>query len=179
MALLDVWIEARSWVNIVASAVIVLLIGFIIGKVLGKLTQRGLREIELNRILKKAGIDFGLEELLGHIVQYFIYFLAIVIALDQLGVTAFVLYSIAAVVLVVISIAFLLGIKDFIPNFIAGIRLNYRKLFAAGDTVTVGSVSGRVKERGLLETTLVSKNKDIIHIPNAILLRQEVRVRKR
>jgi len=179
MAFLDLWLQARGVVNTVASAVIVLLIGFIIGKVVGKLAQRGLHELEVNRILKKAGVQFGLEELVGHIAQYFIYFIAIVVALDQLGVTAFVLYSIAAIVLIVLAIAFLLSIKDFIPNFIAGLRLNYRKFFSVGDTITVGSVSGRVKEFGLLETKLVSKSGDIIHLPNSTLVTQEVRVRKR
>jgi small-conductance mechanosensitive channel len=178
MALFEWWNGARGIVNVIASAVIVLLIGFIIGKVLGKLTQRALHEVEVNRILKKAGVDLGMEELLGHVVEYFIYFVAIVIALDQLGVTAFVLYSIAAIVLVVLAIAFLLSIKDFIPNFIAGVRLNYKKVFRVGDTITVGSVTGRVKEFGLLETKLAS-NKDIIHLPNAILVKQEVRVRKK
>jgi small conductance mechanosensitive channel len=179
MALIELWNGAREWVNLLASAVIVLLIGFIIGKVLGKLTQRFFREVELNQILKRAGIEFGMEEFVGHAIEYIIYFIAIVVALDQLGVRAIALYMVIAVVVLVLAIAFLLSMKDFIPNFIAGVRLNYKKYFAVGDTITVGSVSGRVKEFGLLETKLISKSKDIIHIPNATLIRQEVRVRKR
>jgi small-conductance mechanosensitive channel len=178
MALLELWSEAQGWVNTIASAVIVLLIGFIIGKVLGRLAQRFLREVELNRILGKAGIKFGMEEFLGHLIEYLIYFIAIVVALDQLGVTAIVLYIIIAAILVILAIAFLLSMKDFIPNFIAGIRLGHKKLFNIGDTITAGSVSGKVKEIGLLETKLESKNKDIIHVPNANLMRQEIRVRK-
>ncbi len=179
MALLDLWSEAQGWVNIIASAVIVLLIGFIIGKVLGKLVQRGLHEIELNRMLLKAKIRFGMEEFLGRLVECLIYFIAIVLALDQLGVTAIVLYMVIAAILSVLAIAFLLSMKDFIPNFIAGIRLSRKKLFSAGDTITVGSVSGKVRELGLLETKLVSKTGDIIHVPNANFLRHEIRVRKR
>ncbi|MEM4240432.1 MAG: mechanosensitive ion channel [Candidatus Woesearchaeota archaeon] len=178
MALLEFWSEAQGWVNMIASAVIVLLIGFIIGKVLGKLAQRGLHEVELNRILGKAGIKFGMEELIGRSIECLIYFIAIVVALDQLGVTAIVLYIVIAAVLVVVVIAFLLSIKDFIPNFIAGIRLSHKKLFNVGDTITAGSVSGKVREIGLLETKLVSRNKDIIHIPNSSLVRQEIRVRR-
>ncbi len=179
MALLELWSEAQGWVNIVVSAVIILLIGLIIGKVLGKLTQRGLREVELNRILKKAGIRFGMEEFIGHAITYLIYFIAVVVALDQLGVTALVLYIVVAAILVIIAIAFLLSMKDFIPNFMAGVRLNYKKSYSVGDIITVGSVSGRVKEVGLLETKLISRSGDIIHIPNSNIIRQEVRVRKR
>ncbi len=179
MALLELWSEAQGWVNTAVSAVIVLLIGLIIGKVLGKLAQRGLHEVEINRILKKAKIRFGMEEFLGRIIEYFIYFVAIVIALNQLGVTAVVLYIVVAAILVVLAIAFFLSIKDFIPNFIAGIRLNHKKLFSAGDSITIGSVSGKVRELGLLETKLVSRTGDIIHLPNSIIIRQELRVRKR
>ena len=179
MALLEWWTSARSIVNTVAAAVIALLIGFIIGKVASKLIQRGMHELDVNRILKKAGVPFGLEEFVGHTIEYFIYFVAIVIALDQLGVTAIVLYIVTAVIGLVLVIAFLLSIKDFIPNFIAGLRLSSKRLFAVGDTITVDSVTGRVKTFGLLETTLISKNKDVMHIPNALLLKREVRVKKR
>ncbi|MEM4254524.1 MAG: mechanosensitive ion channel [Candidatus Woesearchaeota archaeon] len=179
MAFLQLWAEAQEWVNVVVSAVIILLIGLIIGKMIGKLIQRGLREVELNRILKKAGISFGLEELIGRFIEYLIYFIAIVVALDQLGVTAIVLYIVIAAILVVVVIAFLLGIKDFIPNFIAGMRMSYKGFFNVGDTITVGSVSGRVKEIGLLETKLINKSGDVIHVPNANILRQEMLVRKR
>ncbi len=179
MAFMEWWTQAHGVMNTIAAAVISLLIGFIIGKVLGKLAQRALHEVDVNRILKKAGVQFGMEELLGHVVEYFIYFIAIVIALDQLGVTTIVLYAIAAAVLLVLASAFLLSIKDFVPNFIAGIRLAYRKYFSVGDTVTVGSVTGKVKNVGLLETTLESKTKDIIHLPNTTLITQEVRVKKR
>ena len=163
----------------VVSAIIVLLIGLIIGKILGKLSQRGLHEVELNRILGKAGIQFGMEEFVGRLIEYLVYFIAIVIALDQLGVTAIVLYIIIAVILVVLAIAFLLSMKDFIPNFIAGIMLGHKKLFKVGDTIKAGSVSGRVREIGLLETKLVSRGGDIIYVPNANFLRQEIRVRTR
>ncbi len=178
MALLEFWSEAQGWVNMIASAVIVMLIGFIIGKVLGRLCQRGLHEVELNRILSKAKIKFGMEEFVGRTIEYLVYFVAIIVALDQLGVTAIVLYIIIAVILAVIAIAFLLSMKDFIPNFIAGVRLSYKKPFAVGDTITAGSVSGKVKEMGLLETKLVSKGGDIIYLPNANFLRQEIRVKR-
>jgi small conductance mechanosensitive channel len=179
MAVMDYVSQAHGWVNTIASAVIVLLIGFIIGKVLGKLAQRALHAFDVNLVLKKAGVDFGLEEFIGHGIEYVIYFITIVVALDQLGVTAYVLYIVAAVVVLILAIAFFLGIKDFIPNFIAGIRLSSRKYFKVGDTITVGSVKGKVKEFGLLETKLVNGGKDVIHIPNATLIRQEIRVRKR
>jgi small-conductance mechanosensitive channel len=179
MALLALWSEAQGWINLVVSAVIILLIGLIIGKVLGRIAQRGLREVELNRILKKAGINFGMEEFIGHAIAYLVYFITLVLALDQLGVTAFVLYIIVAVILIIVAVAFILSIKDFIPNFIAGIRLNYKKPYATGDTITVGSVSGKVKEIGLLETKLANKSGDVIHIPNSNIIRQEIKVRKK
>jgi small conductance mechanosensitive channel len=179
MALIELWNGAQGIVNQIASAVIVLLIGFIIGKVLGKLAQRGLHELDLNDILNKAGVKFGMEEFVGHAIEYVIYFIAIVTALDQLGVTTIVLYIVVGVIVAVLAAALLLSMKDFIPNFIAGVRLSYKKYFKVGDTITVGSVTGKVKEFGLLETKLASKSGDIIHVPNSTLIKHEVRVRKK
>lgn len=176
---LDLWSWAQGFLNNIAAAVIVLLIGFILGRVLGKLAIKGLHEAEINRFLKKAGIRFPLEEFLGRTVEYVLYFIAIAIALEQLGLSIFALYLVVASALAVLVIAFLLGIKDFIPNFIAGVRLHAKKYFSEGDTITVGSVTGKVKDLGLLETKLTTKQGDTIHVPNSQLLKQELKVKKK
>jgi small-conductance mechanosensitive channel len=178
MALSEVLAVGKQFLSVSASALIILLIGFIAGKILGKLAQRGLHVLELNPVLKRAGVDFGLEEFLGHIVKYFVYFVAIILALGQLGVAVFVLYIVIGIVVVVLGIALLLSIKDFLPNFIAGASLIQKKLFRPGDVVFVGSVQGKVKEVGLLATTLEHKG-DLIHVPNSMIIRQKIRVRKK
>lgn len=176
---MQVWDWLQSIMNNIAAAVIVLLIGFILGRVLGRLTLKGLHEAEINRFLKKAKIKFPLEEFVSKAVEYVLYFLAIIMALEQLGLSTYALYLVAAAALAILILAFFLGIKDFIPNFIAGVRLHHKKYFKVGDTITIGTVSGRVKELGLLETKLITRSKDIIHIPNSHLLKHELKVKKK
>ena len=65
-------------------AVILVLLGFIIGRVLGKLAQKALHELETDRVLKQtAKIKFSMEKIVGGFVKYFIYFIFIVMALNQ------------------------------------------------------------------------------------------------
>lgn len=173
-----VWNWLQGTINNIAAAIIVLLIGFIIGRVLSRIVLKALHEAELNRFLKKANIKFPLEEFISRAVEYIIYFLAIVMALEQLGLSLFALYLIAATALAILVIAFVLGIKDFVPNFIAGVRLHQKKHFKEGDTITTGTVTGKVKDLGLLETKLTTKKGDIIHIPNSHLLKFELKVKK-
>ena len=69
-------------------AVIIILIGFIFGKVLGKLIQKVLKDLKLDQIVKKGvGVNLPIEHTISVFVTYFIYFIAIIMALNQLGLT--------------------------------------------------------------------------------------------
>lgn len=179
MGLFELYSDVRGVMNSAASALIILLIGFVIGRVLGRLVLRGLHELEVDRFLEKAGVRLKFEELAGAVVEYFAYFVTVLIVLDRLGVAVFVLHAITVLVLVVLLIAFVLGVKDFIPNVIAGIRLHRARTFRVGDVVSVGSVTGRVREFGLVEATLISRNKEVIHVPNYLFVKEKVVVKKR
>ena len=73
----------------IVVAIIILLIGFIIGKILGRLLQKVLHEFETDKALKNvAGINFSIEHLIGALLTYFIYFIAIIMALNQIGLTS-------------------------------------------------------------------------------------------
>lgn len=156
-------------------AVIIILIGFIIGRVLGKLTQKVLHELEIDRILKKkARIKFSVEKAFGRFVAYFIYFLTIIGALNQVGLTTTILHMISAAVLIVIVISIILGIKDFIPNLLAGMHINRQDMIKEGDRIKVRGTEGKVMSIDLTEIKLQTRKGDIIFIPNSILIKEEI-----
>lgn len=156
-------------------AVIIILIGFIIGKVIGKLTQKVLHELEIDRILKKkARIKFSVEKAFGRFVAYFIYFLTIIGALNQVGLTTTILHMISAAVLIVLVISIILGIKDFIPNLLAGMHINRQDMIKEGDRIKVRGTEGKVMSIDLTEIKLQTRKGDIIFIPNSILIKEEV-----
>lgn len=159
-------------------AVIILLIGFIIGRIVGRLIQKVLHEIELNKILKKAGIKLSLETVLSHFTTYFIYFIAIIWALNELGLTTTMLNMISAAALILIIISILLAIKDFMPNAIAGFFIYQKGLIKEGDRIKVDRLEGRVKKISIIETEVETKKGDTIYIPNSTLTKKEVIVKK-
>lgn len=159
-------------------AVVILLIGFIIGRIVSKITYKFLHEIELNEVLKKAGLKLSLEKSISNLAKYFIYFISIIWALNEIGLTTTILNMISGAALVLIIVSILLAIKDFIPNLIAGFRIYQKSIIKTKDNIKVGHLQGKVIEVNLLETKIKTAKGDIIHIPNSTITKSEVIVKK-
>lgn len=161
-------------------AIIILLIGFIIGKLTGKIIQWALHEIELNNLLQKAiGIKVSLEEIASSFTSYFIYFTSLIMALSHVGLTTTVLNIVAASIIIIVIISVFLSIKDFIPNMIAGIFIHQKRIINTGDIIKVIDVSGKIIHINLVETMVETKDKDIIYIPNSMLTKNVIRIAKK
>ena len=160
-------------------AVIVLLVGFIIGKLVGRLVQKVLHELELDNILKKMGLKISLEGTLGMITAFLIYFIAIIMALNQLGLTTTILYILIGGAVLLILVSTILAVKDFIPNLIAGFFIHKKGYFKEGNKVKVKGLEGRIKKISLIETEIITSKKDTIFIPNSSLVKTAVIVKKK
>ena len=175
---MDIIRDAKTYlgptINNVITAVIILLIGFIIAKLVSRLVQRILHEAELDSLLKKAGAKVSFELALSHIAEYFVYFITIIFALNALGITAFVMYiiAIAAVALLIISV--FLGMKDFIPNFMAGWYIYRNDLLKEGKKVKINSVSGKVVKMSLLNARIKTPKGDLIYMPNSVIIKSKI-----
>lgn len=160
-------------------AVIILLIGLILGRVLGKIVQKFLHELNVNKFFKQTmGISSSIEDFAGYGVKYFIYFIFVIMALNQLGLTSPVLDMISGAIFILIIISIFLGIKDFIPNFIAGISIYKRKFIKEGDKIKIKDMEGEIVKIDLVETRIKTKKGDVISIPNLILTKNELTKKK-
>ncbi len=61
-------------------------------------------------------------------------------------------------------------------NLMSGIMLRITKPFHTGDFITVGEHFGRVVERGLLDTEIQTENRDLVALPNTVLISHPVTV---
>ena len=163
--------------NIIVS-ILILLIGFIIGKVIGRLLQRVLKEIKVDKVLKSAGIKFSMEHFISALVTYIIYFIAIIMALNQLGITTAVLNIISGGLIILIIISILMAIKNFVPNMAAGIFIYQKGIIKEGDTIMFDKIHAKVIKTTIVETKLEGKNKDIIYIPNSLLIKKVIKIKK-
>jgi small-conductance mechanosensitive channel len=156
-------------------AVILLLIGFVLGRVVGKVLHKVLKEIEFDKILKKATtVDYGYGELISRIVTYLIYFIFIITALDRLGIQTVAFNILLGGFIILIFLMVILGVKDFVPNFIAGIVVHKKGFIAVGDKIKVGDIEGKIVEINTIETTITTKKGDTLFIPNSFLTKNTV-----
>lgn len=161
-------------VSTIMLAIIILLVGFILGKLFGRATTRVLHELELNSLLGKAGINIQLEKVIGGFVSWFIYFVAIIMALSQFKIATTILYIVAVAIMAVVTIAIVLMIRDFFPNIFAGLVLYKDGFIKVGDKIEIGTTKGTVMEISLLKTWLKTKSGDTIYIPNSTITKNQV-----
>ena len=151
-------------------AVLIILIGFILAKFVGRFAGRVFKEIELNSMTRKVfGKRLAAEEFLSTAITYTIYLISIIAGLNQLMLTRPVLYLSSLAVLVLAIFSTVLGIKEFIPNAIAGILLRRRKLVATGSSFRMKNLSGQVRKIGLTQTCLETEQGDTVYLPNLLV----------
>lgn len=170
----------NPFISKIVIAVIILLVGLIIGKLLGNLIRKALSEVELDKHLRAAaGFKWSMEKGISSIISYFIYLVSIILSLNSLGLTTAILVIIAVVITFVITLSFLLAIKDFFPNLLAGIRIRAKHLFSVGDEIQIKEVKGIVVSLGYMETRLTTSFKEEVIIPNSIFNKRQIVVRKK
>ena len=163
-----------SLLNKIIFAAIIILVGFIIGRLLGKLAKHLLHEVGLDGLMSAVGVRVSVEAILSSIIAYSVYFAAVVMALDTLGLNTLVFSILAGGVIAVVLLSTLLAVKDFIPNLFAGFFIYRRRILRAGDHVIVDNTESTVVKVDLMEVKFRTKNGDIIFIPNSLLIKKQV-----
>lgn len=76
----------------------------------------------------------------------------------------------------VVTGALAISSQSIISNAMAGLMLRSVASFKPGDFIEVAEQMGRVSERGLFHTEIQTPDRDLITIPNSVMLNQPVRV---
>lgn len=160
--------------NLIA-AIVILLVGLVVGRFLGNLTRKVLHELELDRLLKEqTRFKIPLEQFLASLVKFIVYFIVVILALEQVGLQTAVLNIILVIILLILMVFIILSIKDFIPNLVAGLFLHQKRNIKAGERIEVKNIEGEVLNISLIETKIRTRNGDIVYIPNSVLTKHVV-----
>ncbi len=183
MMVMDFFFAAVSLIeraaNNIVVAAIVLLLGFIAGRLLGKLVERLLEEAEINKALENAiRINLPVDEVVASLVMYSIYFFSIILAIDMLNISGLLFNAAAIVIAAVIILSVMLALKDFIPNVFGGVFLHQKANVKKGDVIRIGSLEGKVLSVDLVDTKIETKAGDLIFAPNSYLLKNLLVVKK-
>jgi small conductance mechanosensitive channel len=161
---MDQVLEYLSNVNIAALAVdigirlaLVLLI-YVVGRWLARLSERVLK-----KMLRKRDVDAVLVDFLGSVVNIAVTVVAVIAALDQLGISPASLLAVVGAA----SLAVGLALKDSLSNFAAGVMLVMFRPFTKGDYVDAGGESGTVVEVFLNSTRMLTPDNKLIMVPNS------------
>lgn len=168
-----------SLLNKALIAAIIILVGFVVGRLLGRLVKQLLHEVGLDSLTRTAGIKISVEGLIGAITTYSIYFIAVVMALDELGLNTLVFSLLAGGIIAIVLVSTLLAVKDFIPNLFAGFFLHRRSMLREGDWIKVDDLDCKVVKMDVVEAKLETRKGDVIFMPNSLLMKKKIFRKKR
>ena len=150
---------ATMFANIHFDDIIAIGVTLIAAFLIVRLTSRFLKNTQV-----KWDLDVTMIQVLNEIVKYTIYLIAAAVILGLFGINL----TAIAVSLGVVSIVVGFAARDTLSNFIAGMFIFLDKSFRVGDIVEVSNQKGKVVKMGFRLTTILTYDKKIITIPNAL-----------
>jgi small conductance mechanosensitive channel len=141
----------------IIGALIVLVIGVIIGRKVGNLVLR---------LCEKKGLDITLSRFFASCTRIAIIVATVIVVLPKVGVeiTPFV----AAIGAVGLGAG--LAVQGLLSNYGAGLSIIITRPFVVGDTIKVQGVTGLVEDIHLAHTILTNEDAEKITIPNKHIL---------
>lgn len=171
--LMEIWQRSLSYFDKLIIGVVILLVGLVIGLLIKKVAEKILREVDYNGIMRKVGITANAEKITGTLMSYIAYLITIVLLLDWWGITSIVFYLIVSGLMVLAILGIITGVKDVIPNLLAGFRVRKNKDFVKGKKIEVKSIKGVIEKVGYLEVILRTGKEDILYVPNAFFVKNK------
>jgi len=135
------------------SALIIIIVGFIAARWIGKLVDRW---------LEGKAMEPPMRKLLVRILRLFVFALALMIAMETAGMQLTALIAGASVAGVGIGLA----LQGVLGNLFAGLTIIFTKPFKVGEWIEIAGVSGQVKTIELFSTTLTHTDLSRVVIPN-------------
>lgn len=172
-------LEENPFILKLTSALLVLFIGFIAGRLIGLILKRILHQFNVDQhLFSTIGYRLSLERQLSTLLSIIIYAIAIIIALNIIGILRYAIIILGGAFALFIIISLFLAGKDAIPNLIVGLSSSYRKKGRPGDTLRIRGIRGEIIKKGLF-ITLVREGEDELRIPNRLFSKEEYKVTKK
>jgi small conductance mechanosensitive channel len=134
-------------------AILILVIGFWLAKVLAK---------TMRRIMRTSNVDEGLITFSASFVSMVVKVMVVVTAIAQLGVHMSSFVALLGAAGLAIGLAF----SGTLSNFAGGIMILVLKPFKVGDTILTQDEKGEVKEIQIFNTYLYTTDNKVIILPN-------------
>lgn len=137
----------------VAGALAILVVGIIVARIVGNLTQHWLGKREL---------DPPLRMLITRVIRLLVFVFALIIALGTCGINITPLVTLMGVAGVGIGLA----LQGVLGNLVAGLVIIFTRPFRVGEYIEIIGCYGQVSVIELFSTTLIHPDKSRVVIPN-------------
>jgi len=144
----------------IGTRLFLVLLIYVVGRWIARITQN-----VLEKMLRKREVDEVLVDFLGSLANIAVTVIAIIAALDQLGISPTSLLAVVGAA----SLAVGLALKDSLANFAAGVMIVLFRPFTKGDYVDAGGESGTVNEVYLNSTKMLTPDNKMILVPNSLI----------
>jgi small conductance mechanosensitive channel len=161
----------------IVIAILILLLGFVIGNIAKKLVLKFFQLSDFDRILKKkTGFKFSLSVTISTIISYLIYIIAIIMALNRLELATTIVTTIIIILILVLILFVIFGLNDIFANFSAGIIIKIKGNIKPGDYIRIKDkrIEGYIIDTTALNIRLETKKDEIVFIPNMVLFKSEI-----
>lgn len=141
---------------LILAALVIVIVGFIISNLIGKLVVKG---------LQAKGVDPSVHSFIRTIVSLILKFIFILSALSTLkvDVSSFITALGAA------GVTAGIGLQASISQLASGIQILANHPFKSGDYIDVGTVSGKVREIKMMYTVLITVDNKRVIVPNSYI----------
>ena len=153
--------QGMTLVSLVLKAVIILVIGIFVVRIIMKM---------VSKLLEKSKLEKAAHGLICTLVRTVLYMLLLMILASSLGIDVTGVVALASVVTLAIS----LSLQDMLTNLIGGFTILYTHPFSSGDFVEIAGQSGTVKEIGMTYTKLATADNKLVFIPNKAVTSAEI-----
>ncbi|ELY58176.1 MscS Mechanosensitive ion channel [Natronococcus amylolyticus DSM 10524] len=148
------WLRVTEFIPQVFVAVLVMIVGFIVADKSELVVSEYLRSVKLPEV-----------SVIPKVVKYTVLYVALIIALGQIGVHILALLILLAVYATGVIVVGTFAFQDFLVSSAAGIYLLLNQPYGIGDRVRVGEQTGIVQEVDLFVTKIEDDSEEYI-VPN-------------
>lgn len=159
-------VRVTNYLPNVVAAFFVVVFGAILGDKAAVIVSERLKSVKVSEI----GV-------LPSVVRYSVIFLAVLMALSQLGVSTFALYILLAAYLFGAVAVSLVALRLVLPSVVSGLYVISTHQYGVGDTVRVGDTEGVVQEVDLLTTRIDDGDREHV-VPNSVVFEKGVSKQK-
>ena len=145
----------------ICTAVIVLVIGVLIIRIVMKL---------LKTTLEKSKLEKAAHSLITSLAKAALYILLALIVASTLGIDVSSIVALASVLTLALSLA----LQNMVSNIIGGFTILYTHPFHSGDYVEIAGQAGTVQEINMTYTMLATPDNKLVSIPNSAVVAAQI-----